>query len=85
MSTQTKHYEQLTQGKRYQLQALLKTGLSLQVMADNLGVHKSTVSRELGRNSGPDGYCPETAEKRKTERKKMLARLRKAMINTERL
>ena len=77
MSTQTKHYEQLTQGKRYQLQALLKTGLSLQAMADNLGVHKSTVSRELGRNSSPDGYCPEAAEKRKTERKKNARKAKK--------
>ena len=70
MSTQTKHYKQLTQGKRYQLQALRKTGLSQQAMADTLGIHKSTVSRELSRNSGSDGYCPEEAEKRKTERKK---------------
>ena len=77
MSTQTKHYEQLTQGKRYQLQALLKTGLSLQAMADNLGVHKSTVSRELRRNSGTNGYCPEAAEKRKTERKKNARKAKK--------
>ncbi len=70
MSTQTKHYKQLTQGQRYQLQALLDNGQSQQAIADTLGVNKSTVSRELNRNSEPDGYCPEAAEKRKTERKK---------------
>ena len=78
MSTQTKHYKQLTQGKRYQLQALLKNSLSQQAMADTLEVHKSSVSRELGRNSGPNGYCPEAAEKRKTERKKNAHKAKKA-------
>ena len=70
MSTQTKHYKQLTQSQRYQLQALRKNGLSLQAVAETLGVDKSTVSRELKRNSGPDGYCPEAAEQKKTDRKR---------------
>ena len=78
MSTQTKRYKQLTQGQRYQLQALLENGLSQQAIADSLGVHKSTVNRELNRNSGPDGYCPEAAEKRKTERKKNARKAKKA-------
>lgn len=70
MSTQTKHYEQLTQSKRYQLQALLQNDHSQQAMAETLSVHKSTISRELSRNSDQSGYFPEAAEKRKTERKK---------------
>ena len=70
MSVQTKHYKQLTLGQRYQLQAMLKNGLSLKAIADTLGVDKSTVSRELKRNSGPGGYCPEAAERKKTERKR---------------
>ena len=77
MNTQTKHYKQLTQGQRYQLQALLENGLSQQAIADSLGVDKSTVSRELTRNSRPDGYCPEAAEKRKTERKKNARKAKK--------
>lgn len=77
MSTQTKHYEQLTQSKRYQLQALLKNDLSQQAMADTLGVHKSTISRELRRNSGQGGYCPDAAEIRKTERKKNARKAKK--------
>lgn len=78
MKTQTKHYKQLTQGQRYQLQALLKNRLSQQVMADTLGVHKSTVSRELRRNSDPGGYCPEAAERRKSERKRNAHKSKKA-------
>ncbi|WP_211831103.1 IS30 family transposase [Kistimonas asteriae] len=77
MSTQTKHYKQLTLGQRYQLQAMQKNGLSLQAIADTLGVDKSTVSRELKRNSGPDGYCPETAENKKTDRKRNARKAKK--------
>jgi IS30 family transposase len=69
MSTETKHYKQVVQSQRYQLKALLENTLSQQAIAKTLGVNKSTISRELRRNSGPDGYCPEAAEQRKTVRK----------------
>ena len=36
------------------------------------------ISRELSRNSDQDGYCPDTAEKRKTERKKNARKAKKA-------
>jgi len=78
MSNQAKHYKQLTQGQRYQLQALLKNSLTQQAMADTLGVHKSTISRELSRNSNSDDYCPEAAEKRKTERKSKAHKAKKS-------
>ena len=42
-----------------------------------LGVNKSTVSRELNRNSEPDGYCPDAAEQRKTERKQNARKAKK--------
>ncbi len=70
MKKQTKHYQQLTQGKRYQLYALLKKGFSQTEIAHDIGVNKSTVSRELSRNSKVAGYCPEAAERLKTKRKK---------------
>ncbi|GAA4650454.1 hypothetical protein GCM10023116_27370 [Kistimonas scapharcae] len=73
MSTQTKHYKQLTLGQRYQLQEMLKNGLSFKAIADTLG----TVSRELNCNSGPDFYCPETAERKKTERKRTAHKAKK--------
>ena len=43
-------YKQLTMGQRYQIEALIKEGLSQRAIADNIGVHRSTVCRELGRN-----------------------------------
>lgn len=48
-------YKQLTMAQRYQIEALKKEGLSQRAIAINIGVHYSTVSRELGRNSIDDG------------------------------
>lgn len=54
-------YTQLTQEQRYQIHALLKMGHSQTEIADALGVHKSTISRELQRNRGKRGYRPKQA------------------------
>jgi IS30 family transposase len=48
-------YTQLTRGKRYQIRALLKAGFSQSEMAYYLRVNKSTISREIRRNSGNKG------------------------------
>lgn len=53
---------QLTQEQRYQIYALQKTGHSRSEMAAVIGVHKSTVSRELKRNRGQRGYRPQQAQ-----------------------
>jgi len=45
-----KHYSQLTLEQRYRIYLLLKTGLTQSNIAEVIGVHKSTVSRELKRN-----------------------------------
>lgn len=45
-----KHYKQLTLSQRYQISALLETAISITQIATIIGVHKSTVSRELKRN-----------------------------------
>jgi len=45
-------YSQLTSEQRYQIYALLKNQLSQSEIAATIGVHKSTVSRELRRNTG---------------------------------
>jgi len=42
--------EQLTQGARYQIYALRKTGHTNAEIVTVIGCHKSTVSRELSRN-----------------------------------
>src|SRR5215211_6014398 len=54
-------YHQLTQAQRYQIYALKKTKHSLVEIAAVIGVHKSTVSRELKRNRGQRGYRPQQA------------------------
>lgn len=45
-----KKYKQLTLGQRYQIQSLLQVGLNQTTIANQLGVHRSTISRELKRN-----------------------------------
>ena len=55
-------YSQLTQVQRYQIYALRKTKHSLEEIAAVIGVHKSSVSRELKRNRGHRGYRPQQAQ-----------------------
>ena len=55
-------YHQLTREQRYQIYALKKMGHYLSEIADVLGVNKSSVSRELKRNSGKRGYRPQQAQ-----------------------
>ena len=55
-------YHQLTSEERYALSALRKQGCSQAEVARVLGRHRSTISRELKRNSRKDGgYRPFTA------------------------
>jgi len=62
-------YHQLTQAQRYQIYALRKTNHTLAEMAEVLGVHKSSVSRELKRNRGQRGYRPQQAHELAVDRK----------------
>jgi IS30 family transposase len=59
-------YRQLTPGERYMLAALRRQGLNQAEIARALGRHRSTVCREVGRNSTrADGhYRPFTAQER---------------------
>lgn len=56
-------YTQLTQEQRYQIFALLKMDHNRTEIACVLGVHKSTISRELSRNHGRRGYRPKQAHR----------------------
>jgi len=58
-----RRYTQLTLEQRYQIQALLKMGHSFQEIAHVVGVHKSTISREVRRNQGKRGYRPQQAHR----------------------
>jgi IS30 family transposase len=57
-----KHYTPLTQEQRYHISAFLKAGNFQNTIADLVGVHKSTISRELARNCGERGYRPKQAD-----------------------
>lgn len=48
-------YQQLTMAQRYQIEALKKEGLSQRAIALNIGVHYSTICRELSRNALDSG------------------------------
>ena len=67
-------YHQLTQGQRYQIYALKKTSTPLTRIAEIVGVHKSTISRELTRNRGMRGYRPKQAHRFTLERRKTKAK-----------
>jgi IS30 family transposase len=62
-------YAQLTQEQRSQIYALKNTGPSYSEIAEVIGVHKSTRSRELKRNRGQRGYRPQPAQSLAMERR----------------
>lgn len=62
-------YKQLTQEQRYQIYELRKEGKTITEIAKEIGVHKSTISRELKRNKGLRGYRPDQAQRISKERK----------------
>jgi len=67
------NYKQLGQEQRYVIDRLLKQGKSQKEIANVLGYHKSTISRELRRNTprrgrGAKEYNPDRAHM-KTERR----------------
>lgn len=62
-------YTQLTQEQRYQIYAFMKAGFSQTSIASEIGVHKSTVSRELSRNRGKKGYRPKQAHRLALDRR----------------
>ena len=47
-----KHDSQLTREQRYQIYAMNKAGWTQTAIAEEIAIHKSTISRELKRNSG---------------------------------
>lgn len=62
------NYKQLARKQRYQISILKKAGHNQTYIAKLLGVHKSTISRELRRNRGQKGYRHHHAEALADER-----------------
>jgi transposase, IS30 family len=56
-------YQQLTEGQRYQIALLYGESFSCREIGLRVGVSKSTVSRELRRNSTLNGYAPDEAQR----------------------
>lgn len=74
-------YHQLTREQRYQIASYLDVGYNQRQIAERVGVHKSTISRELRRNRNrtPRGYLPRHAHllalrRRCAKRKRRLRR-----------
>ena len=63
-------YTQLTQEQRYQICAMLKIGQNQTEIAETIGKHKSTISREVRRNRGQRGYRPKQAQQMSLDRRK---------------
>ena len=57
-------YKQLTLGQRYEIQTLCKEGKNQKEIATSLNVSKSTISREIARNSASGKYKAEEAHRR---------------------
>jgi len=65
----TKNYFQHTLAQRYQIESLSRLGHSQTFMAGMLGIHKSTVSRELKRNVPKRGIGTKVYKAEKAQQK----------------
>lgn len=63
-------YKQLTQYQRYHIRIYLKVGYSQSKIAKLIDVHKSTVSREIRRNTDGRRYNPKKAHLKAIKRRK---------------
>ena len=65
-------YKHLNQQQRYTISVMKQKGLDNNFIADAIGVDRSTVYRELKRNSGKRGYSHTLAQEMADERKERL-------------
>src|SRR5947209_13286953 len=70
------NYRQLTREQRYQIYALKKADQHQTQIASVLGVHKSSISREMRRNRGARGYRPKQAQALAAARQQQRVKLR---------
>lgn len=65
-------YSHLTQQERFEIQRMTFSGQTISHIALCLGRSKSTISREISRNShyGPKGYCSHAAQAKSTARRR---------------
>jgi IS30 family transposase len=65
-----RQYRQLTEEDRIDIYAMKQAGTTQKDIARRLGVHPSTISRELARNAGLRGYRPKQAQRHTDQRRK---------------
>jgi len=75
-------YNHLSQNERYQIFALMKAGLNQTQVALTLGRSKSTISREIQRNSGLKGYRPKQASLKSEVRALRSRNAKKVSVDT---
>jgi len=71
-------YHRLTYEERCQIYALMQSGLSQAAIARQLGVHRSTIKRELDRNTPARGAIASNRRRRRRRKKRKTARVRHA-------
>ena len=76
-----KGYHHLTRDQRCQLYTLKKRGDSVSVIADELGVHRSTIYREQKRNTGKRGYRFKQAHEKALQRRHIASSQKQKMTN----
>ena len=64
-----REYGQLTEEDRIEIYAMKQAGKKQNKIAAELGVHPSTISRELSRNTGLRGYRPKQAQQKTLHRR----------------
>jgi len=64
-----RQYKQLTEDDRIEIYAMMQAGFKQTHMAQRLEVATSTISRELGRNTGQRGYRPKQAHRNTLHRR----------------
>jgi len=64
-----REYGQLTEEDRIEIYAMKQAGKEQNMIAAVLGVHPSTISRELARNTGLRGYRPKQAQQKTLHRR----------------
>lgn len=69
-------YKQLTRQQRYQIKALIDAAQSIKRIAEIIGVHASSISREIRRNSTSEGYLPTPAHVATRRRRRSKGRKR---------
>ena len=72
-------YKQLTSVQRYQIYVLKRMGHCRTEIAKELEVHKSTIGRELRRNTGERGYRPKQADEKACERRENAMHVRRVL------